>query len=104
MHEGLNYIPKRKQSGVIKRSVRHDRTSYNKEMLLKPKVIDGINCNRWKSMIHTFLYKVFVTGTFRYTDAVVYYTGCVTSEDLGGHFVLIHVVLSVLWNLLKRAL
>ncbi len=28
-----------------------------------------------ESMIHTFLYKVFVTGTFRYTDAVVYYTG-----------------------------
>ena len=56
----------------MKRSVRHDRTSYNKEMLLKPKVI---NCNQWKSMIHTFLQKVFVTGTFRYTDAVVYYTG-----------------------------
>ncbi len=32
--------------GVIKRSVRHDRTSYNKEILLKPKVIDGINCNQ----------------------------------------------------------
>ncbi len=34
---------------VIKRSVR------NKEILLKPKAIDGINRNQWKLMIHTFL-------------------------------------------------
>ncbi len=40
---------------VMKRSVRHDRTSYNKEMLLKLKVIDGINGSQWKSLIHTFL-------------------------------------------------
>ncbi len=57
-----------------------ERPIYNKEnMLLKPKVIDGINCNQWKSMIHTFLQKVFVAGTFRYTDAVVYYT-CTTKK------------------------
>ncbi len=42
-------------TGVIKRSVRHDRASYNKEILLKPKVIDGINCNQWKLIIQTFL-------------------------------------------------
>ena len=34
------------QPGVITWSVRHDRTSHNKENLLKPKVINGINCNQ----------------------------------------------------------
>ncbi len=48
----------------------------NKEILFKPN-IDGINRNQWKLMIYTFLKKVFVTGTFRYMDAVVYYTGSV---------------------------
>ncbi len=36
-------------TGVIKRSVRHERTSYNKEMPPKPKATDGINHDQLSS-------------------------------------------------------